>query len=261
MIEPDPQKGLNPPDIWNTQDANAVALLSRLQTMIKSVRRDEQEGLILPWWLKFTLASTGGKRAFDTSAIVERYEKTIAMSVLADFILLGHNAVGSKALAATKGQLFTAAINSLLDSVCAIINRTAIPTLIRLNGVPIELCPTIGHSNVETVPLADLGTFIARLAQAGAPLFPNTDLLEALLDQANMPTSGIADAEANLSEGAQSGESVVEPNAGPHRTMTPADDLNTARRRRIMNTPSGRLPRMGQRNKMQQQTRNRSEAA
>jgi hypothetical protein len=237
--EPDLQKGFAPPDLWNTSDAKAQALLARLQSMVRSIRRDEQEGLVLPHWVTFSLVSSSGKRQFDTSAIVERYERAIAMSVLADFIMLGHTAVGSKALAATKAQLFTAALNTMLDGICATFNRFAIPLLCRLNGVPEELAPSIGHSSVENLPADVLGTFIARLAQAGAPLFPNDDLTEALLDTVHMPSTGITDPGASLSEGAQSGVSPTEPERG-FTENRPSDP------RRVRSGPS-RLPRMRQR--------------
>ena len=44
------------------------------------------------------LLSTGGRRQFDTNAIIARYDARIAMSCLADFILLGHDKVGTLAL-------------------------------------------------------------------------------------------------------------------------------------------------------------------
>ena len=46
----------------------------------------------------FQLMSSGGARQFDTNAIIQRYEQRILMSVLADFILVGHQAQGSYAL-------------------------------------------------------------------------------------------------------------------------------------------------------------------
>jgi hypothetical protein len=220
-VEPDPVKGLTPPDLWNPNDAKATFLLNKLMNLVRSVRQDEQMGMVLPWWVKFSLVSSGGRRQIDTSKIIERYERNIAMSVLADFIMLGHEAVGSKALAATKSQLFTAALNALLDSICAVFNRVAIPLLLRVNGIPKELTPTLGHSDVENIPLDVLGTYIARLAQAGAQLFPDIDLEEALLNNAHLPTSGIVDPEASLSEGPQSGQTPSEPAAGRSSAQVP----------------------------------------
>lgn len=125
----------------------------------------------------------------NTNAIVTRYDQRIAMSVLADFIMLGHQAVGSKALASTKSQLFMMALSSILDNVCAVINRFAIPLLLTLNGVPAEYAPTLTQGDVEEVPIEALGEYIAKLAQAGMPLFPDAELEQALLDAVSLPSA------------------------------------------------------------------------
>jgi len=50
----------------------------------------------------------------------------MAMTVLADFILLGHEAVGSKSLGVSKIELFTMALSAWLDEVSAVMNEYAI---------------------------------------------------------------------------------------------------------------------------------------
>jgi hypothetical protein len=77
-IEPDPAKGIQPPDLWNTRDPEMVNLLSNMKQIVRSVRRDEQEGMVIPYWAKFSLVSTGSRRAFDTNAIIQRYDQRIA---------------------------------------------------------------------------------------------------------------------------------------------------------------------------------------
>lgn len=44
--------------------------------MVRGVRRDEREGLVLPGGFKMELLSTGGSRQFDTNAIIDRYDTT-----------------------------------------------------------------------------------------------------------------------------------------------------------------------------------------
>lgn len=195
-IAPDPAKGIVPPDLWNPNDPAMVTLYAQTQKLVKAVRRDEQEGMVLPWWLKFELLTSGGSRSFDTNAIISRYDKSMAMTVLADFIMLGHESVGSKALASTKTQLFATALGSILDTVCAVINRFAIPQLLMMNGIPMELCPRITHSDPEQIPIEALGLYISSLAKAGQPLFPNGELEEALLHAAKLPTGGVSGPDA-----------------------------------------------------------------
>lgn len=188
--EPDPQKRWVPPDIWNPNDANAVRVLAQLKTMARSVKRDDQEGMVLPWWIDFKLTSAGGaRRQFDTNQIIERYEQRIMMSLLADFIMLGHDSVGSKALSEDKSSLFTQALGSILNIVASVINRFAIPELLRFNGVAPELAPTLVFGDVEDVTLKELGEYVANLSKAGMPLFPDGDLENHLRDAANLPNT------------------------------------------------------------------------
>ena len=101
-------------DIWDDKDDDMVKINAALMGMVKSIRRDEYEGLVLPHGFEFELVSTGGARQFDTNAIINRYDTKIAMTVLADFIMLGHQKVGSFALSSDKTELFQ--LQSVLSS-------------------------------------------------------------------------------------------------------------------------------------------------
>ena len=202
--EPDPTKRWVPPDIWNPNDPQAAGFLAQLKNLARSVKRDEQEGMVLPWWVEFKLlGSSGSRRQFDTNLIIQRYEQRILMSVLADFIMLGHDAVGSKALASTKGGYFTTALSSFLDIISATINRFAFPEFMKMNGMPEELTPVLMHGDIEEVPIEALGAYIANLAKAGMPLFPDGDLERQLREAAKLPTSGVAEAPSTDASEAQ----------------------------------------------------------
>lgn len=192
IAQPDPSRGLYVPDVFNPKDADMVAMLSALKQMVTSVRRDEQEGLVLPWWAEFKLISTGSRRAMTTNDIIARYDQRMAMSVMADFIMLGHEAVGSKALAATKISLFTSALSSFLDTVCAITNRQAVPILLMYNGFPQELAPSMEHGDIENVNLQELGDFIAKCTSAGFNPLQGADAQKAVMDIARLPYSAAA---------------------------------------------------------------------
>lgn len=189
--EPDPNKGQMPPDIWNDKDPRMVQLLGALQRIVRSVRRDEQEGLVLPWWVEFTLVGTGSRRRMETNQIIGRYHQRIAMSMMADFIMLGHEAVGSKALAATKISLFTSALSSFLDTVGATIDTTAVSTLLEFNGIPQELAPTFQHGDVENVNLEELGDFIAKIAGTGFNPLATIEAQKAVMDMAKLPNENV----------------------------------------------------------------------
>lgn len=180
-------------DIWNPDDVLARTYKQQAETLVRSIRRDEQEGVLKPFGWELELLSTGGTRQFDTTEIVSRYNNAIAMTALADFIVLGHNnRYGSKALAGNKTQMFQMAIVGWLDAIRDVFNRFAIPRLFLLNGWAIdeELC-TLEHNGVDIPDLEALGMFLYRLRQAGFKMFPNIVLEKELLDTAGLPVEGV----------------------------------------------------------------------
>jgi len=179
----------------STASAADKAVYASLQQLVRNIRRDEQEGILMPQAFddngnkqyELKLLTTGGKRQFDTDSIIARYDQRIAMTVLADFILLGHEKVGSFQLGTAKVELFATALTAWLDSVCGVFNSHAIPRLMRLNGVDEKFAPTLEHGDVERADLKELGMYILQLSQAGAPLFPDQDLQDRLREIAGLP--------------------------------------------------------------------------
>lgn len=208
--EPDPARGLIPPDIWNTKDPAMVSLLAVLKTIVRSVRHDEQQGLVMPWWADFSLVSTGSRRRMETDTIIKRYEQRIAMSMMADFIMLGHEAVGSKALASTKISLFTSALSSFLDVAGAIIDRQAVPVLLQFNGIPQELTPSFEHGDVESINLEELGSFLKNVIGTGFNPLSGVDARKRVMQAAKLPIEGMDTGKITMAVGAtgdsQSGE-------------------------------------------------------
>lgn len=170
------------------------AMLRSIKELVKNVRRDRQEGIIWPQQYdennnpiyKFSLLSAGGTRQFDTNGIITRYEQRMAMTVLADFILTGHDSTGSFALATSKSGMFQSALGAWLDIIQDVVNNYAVPRLFRLNGVDGPY-PKIMHEPVQQMSLNDLATMIAALAGAGAQLFPDTELENFIRKMMNLP--------------------------------------------------------------------------
>lgn len=174
-----------------------AAAFNQIQKIVTNIRRDEQEGVVWPLVYdeggreryRLRLLTTGGARQFDTSKIIERYDSRIAMSVLADFILMGHQQVGSYSLVSSKTSMFATALGAWLDTICGVINAR-IPELLRFNGIETDAPPTLAHGDVEKLDLGDLATYLQAL-NVSAPLFAGADgqrLYRYLLDQAGLPT-------------------------------------------------------------------------
>jgi hypothetical protein len=186
-----------PPEYLSPGASNEQkALLSAIKEIVTNVRRDEQEGMVLPLiydsngkpLFDFKLLTTGGSRQLDTDKIINRYDQRIAMTMMADFMLLGSNgSAGSWAMHSDKTKLFSMAIGAFLDIIAENFNRFAVPRLFALNDFTITDFPKIVHGDVESTDLAGLGTYLTQLAGAGMQLFPNPKLEDHLLKVANLP--------------------------------------------------------------------------
>ena len=176
-------------NVWDKDDTEMVLTLENAEKIVTSIRRDTQEGIVLPAGWQLALLSAGGKRNFDTNQIIERYDKRIAMTTLADFILLGQQSAGSFALSSDKTALFGTAMGTYLDIVCDVFNTQAVPRLIDLNAEHFSGFtdyPRMTHGDIEDVDLTALGGFLQQVVGCGA-LIPDEGLDDYLRQAAHLP--------------------------------------------------------------------------
>ena len=195
--------------IWD-EDPEMMQTLARAEHIVSSIRRDAREGLVLPGgfedgtgW-KLELLASGSRRQFDTNAIIDRYDKRIATSVLADFVMMGQQAVGSFALADNKTQIFAMAIGTYLDVICEVFNNQAIPRLIDLNGEHfkgITEYPHMVHGDIDEPDIQQWATLIKEMVSIGA-LIPDEGIEAEIRRMARLPEK----VETASPEGEQPGE-------------------------------------------------------
>ena len=157
-------------DLWNHEDPKMAALYDSLKTIVRNIRRDQTEGVVMPDGFRLELVASSGSRQFDTNATVNRYDSRIAMTVMADFILLGHQQVGSFALSSDKTELFAMAIGAYLDIICQEFNNRAIPALIDINGdhfKGITDYPKLSHGDIEDRNIAEAAAYMKDMVSMG----------------------------------------------------------------------------------------------
>ena len=171
-------------------------MVDAFRKMVRSVRRDEQEGVVIPTsydqdtkqpLFDFALLNSGGSRTFDTNSIIQRYEQRILMTVLADFIMVGHQGTGSYALHTDKTGLFRASINSVSQAIADVLNRYAVPRLFAVNGWKVAELPRFEPGDVDPPDLNQLSSFMGQMASAGVQWFPDPELEKFLRDAARLP--------------------------------------------------------------------------
>lgn len=176
-------------DLWDDTNPDNALIRAGLEEMVRNIRRDEMEGVVLPAGFELELLSSGGARQFDTNAIINRYDTRIAMTVLADFIFLGHDKTGSWALSSDKTELFAVAIGAFLDIICETFNSQGIPSLIDMNGqhfAGITEYPKMTHGDIEDSDIAKVGAFIKDMTSIGV-LVPDDGLEDYIRQVGRLP--------------------------------------------------------------------------
>lgn len=165
------------------------------EEVVTKVMADEMTGLVVPSELddqgkptgyKFRLVSSSGKNQAATDPIIKRYAAWIAMALMAQFIMLGMNSVGSFALADSHTDMFGHGVGAVIDAVLDQLNDDAFPELCKLNGLPRNVSPIIRRGDVETPDLGKIGTFVAAMVSSGA-LVPDDPLEDHLREVADLP--------------------------------------------------------------------------
>ena len=184
-----------PPEyLSSTATADQQAVRTSIVNIVQNVKRNEQEGIVFPLvfdekgnkMFDLQLLSAGGARQFDTDKVISRYDQRMAMSVLSDFILLGHERVGSFALGSSKIDLWTMAVEAICKSIAEVVNQHAIPRLLKLNGMKVGTTPELKYSEVSSVDLGEISEYVSKLIGSGA-MTPDAELEEFLRGLAGLP--------------------------------------------------------------------------
>ena len=175
--------------IWDEDDPDMVKLRTGMEAMVQKIRVDELAGIVKPHGFEFELLNSGGSKQFDTNAIIQRYDTGMAMTVLADFIFLGHQQVGSFALSSDKTELFSMAIGAYLDIICETFNSQGIPQLIVVNGSHFDGItdyPKLAHGDIENADIQKLASYIKDMTGVGI-LVPDDGLEDYVREAAGLP--------------------------------------------------------------------------
>jgi hypothetical protein len=163
--------------------------------LVSSVKRNAQEGLVIPsnrdekgnLFYDFKLLSSGGTRAINIDATIQRYDAAILGSTLSDFMKLGQGSSGSWALSKDKTEMFSIALNVFLGSIADTLNRGLLPKLWAINGFDVEVMPKWVPGSIEPPDLGAIGSILTAMTTAGATLFPDDRLEDHIRSQSGFP--------------------------------------------------------------------------
>jgi phage gp29-like protein len=148
--------------LWNDEDKEMVKLRANGEKVVQSIRRDSEEGLLLPAGWELELLTSGSSRQIDISGIIGRYDHRIAITMLSDIILIGgEGKSGSFALADTKQSMLAAALQAQLYNIADVFNKKAVVDLFNINRFEgITGLPKIVPGQIQTPSLKEVALML-----------------------------------------------------------------------------------------------------
>ena len=173
-----------------------------MKKIVTRVKRDEQMGILMPsdrdvngnLLFEFKLVSPDSSPNFDQAVgVIRMFAADITATVLAQFIGLGRDIVGSKALAEPQQELFKTALGAIMDMLEDAFNRQIVHELFVLNPQFTGEHPRLVHGEIKDVDLKSFGEFMLKTSQSGASWYTGEDndpMMVHLRDVAgiNLPT-------------------------------------------------------------------------
>lgn len=148
-------------DLWNEDDPNMVKLRANAEELVASIRRDSEEGVLLPFGWKLELLTSGSSRQIDINNTIERLDSRIALSLLSDIVLLGAGRTGSFALADTKKSLLSSALQSQLSNIADVFNTQAVPALFKMNNFEgLTALPKIVPTRIQEPSISEVALLL-----------------------------------------------------------------------------------------------------
>lgn len=146
--------------------------------ILERIKWDDQAGIVLPTFgeqdhqkWEFGVVGSPGAPRIDPNVVIRRCAVSIARSVLAQFLTLGQEGVGSYALSRDHKDLFHLAIKGWLDRIEDTINRFAVERLMALNAfTSLTDTPKLRHGRVGQRQIDVFVAALEKLATLGMPM-------------------------------------------------------------------------------------------
>lgn len=151
--------------------------------VVSGIRRDEQEGVVLPFGWNLSLLR-GEKSGFDTDKVIKRYNTEICVGLLEDFVAEGSFSASTRGTSELSIEIFKDSCESWAKEFEDAINEQVIQRVCEYNGV--KDVPKLGHAPINSSNITDLASFVARLVSQGV-IDPTPQLQNGLLDIAKLP--------------------------------------------------------------------------
>lgn len=157
------------------EDVAYASIYNDYKKMAVNLRNDEQAGVVLPsdrnaqghFYYDVERLQAVGQRQIDVGKAIDQKNLEMLLALMTDLLIVGHEKIGSFALASSKTSLLSTALGGIMDIITEGVNRQGMPRLWRVNGFPPETMPRMIHGDVEYQSLEEVANFILKLSQSG----------------------------------------------------------------------------------------------
>jgi len=164
-------------------DPAVAATLDWAVDVVSNVRKDNQQGLVIPAGWQFSLVRSDGTSSINTSEIIQRYNSEMAAGLLESFLAAGASSLTSKGNIEAMIRVFLSACDAYIRSIEETINNQIIAKICEYNNIA---PPRVRFSSTNVADLADVASFVARLVKTGV-ITPTIPMEKALLAIADLP--------------------------------------------------------------------------
>lgn len=160
-----------------TEDALAAQQkIAAAISAVKDMRFNRSGGLVLPSdtfsddtptdktpKYDFKLVTTAGQRTIDTRTVARDYDKSIARTLLMQFLHLGDRSTGSYALSDDQSSMGMRSLQALANIPAEEWTAKVLPLVWDLNNFPVRYRPRLGAGKVSKENMTALGAYLRGL--------------------------------------------------------------------------------------------------
>jgi len=154
----------------------------------KTYATEDEKGTpssIYKWGVE--LLKAGATNLGDLNNAIMRKVRDLARVMGVESLLLGESGAGSLAMAKDKSGNFYLIIDSTLKELTEQFEKDVVEPLMKLNGWPDELKPTLKVEKIQHKDVTELTQALVDMAQAGAILAPDDPVINAIRDLLGLP--------------------------------------------------------------------------
>lgn len=144
---------------------------TKARNILRNIRADHEGYAIVPMGIELEFMDMHASNTKDSTDSINYHNHEIMLSVLAQFLLLGASTSGgsgSRAVSEDHSRLFLQSLEAVAKQICDVINKDAIPELVRLNFPDVTEFPKLDFTDISRLDLVNLANTYKTLCDAGA---------------------------------------------------------------------------------------------